>query len=82
MKKVLLAAALLGASVSAQAVAPGGPGCGWGNLIFESWDPDMGWNGYDENGRLLPMGVYVYKLELRFVDGTSSVRIGDVTLIR
>ncbi|HAB05642.1 MAG: DUF3015 domain-containing protein [Alloalcanivorax venustensis] len=35
MKKVLLAAALLGASVSAQAVAPGGPGCGWGNLIFE-----------------------------------------------
>ena len=35
MKKVFLAAALLGASVSAQATAPGGPGCGWGNLIFE-----------------------------------------------
>lgn len=35
MKKLLLAAALAGASVSAHAVAPGGPGCGWGNLLFE-----------------------------------------------
>lgn len=35
MKKVFFAAALLGASVSAQANAPGGPGCGWGNMIFE-----------------------------------------------
>lgn len=35
MKKFLLGAALLGASLSAQAVSPGGPGCGWGNLVFE-----------------------------------------------
>ena len=35
MKKTLLAAALMGASFSAHAVAPGGPGCGWGNLLFE-----------------------------------------------
>lgn len=35
MKKILLATALLGASFSAHAVAPGGPGCGWGNLLFE-----------------------------------------------
>lgn len=35
MKKTLIAAALLGASTSAMAVAPGGPGCGWGNMLFE-----------------------------------------------
>ena len=35
MKKTLIAAALLGASSSAMAVAPGGPGCGWGNMLFE-----------------------------------------------
>ena len=35
MKKVLLATALLGASFSVHAAAPGGPGCGWGNLLFE-----------------------------------------------
>lgn len=34
MKKVLLAALLVGASTSAYAVAPGGPGCGWGNMLF------------------------------------------------
>ncbi len=35
MKKILVASALLGFSMSASAVAPGGPGCGWGNLVFE-----------------------------------------------
>jgi len=54
----------------------------WGNLIFESWDREVGWDGYSDSGKLLPLGVYVYKLDLRFNDGTSGVRIGDVTLIR
>jgi hypothetical protein len=54
----------------------------WGNLILESWDVDVGWDGYDDNGKLLPMGVYVYKLDLKFIDGSTSMRIGDVTLIR
>lgn len=35
MKKALLAATLLGASVAAHADAAGGPGCGWGNLLFQ-----------------------------------------------
>ena len=35
MKKAFVAAALLGASVGVQANAPGGPGCGWGNMLFE-----------------------------------------------
>lgn len=34
MKKTLLVALLLGASSSAFAVAPGGPDCGWGNMLF------------------------------------------------
>ncbi|WP_111658019.1 DUF3015 domain-containing protein [Isoalcanivorax indicus] len=35
MKKIVLATALLGASMTASANAPGGPGCGWGNMLFE-----------------------------------------------
>ena len=35
MKKLLTGAILLTASSSAFAVAPGGPDCGWGNLLFE-----------------------------------------------
>lgn len=35
MKKLLIGAALLTASSASFAVAPGGPGCGWGNLLME-----------------------------------------------
>lgn len=54
----------------------------WGNLIFESKDKNVGWDGYDKNGRLMPAGVYVFKLILRLADDQRETRIGDVTLIR
>lgn len=54
----------------------------WGNLIFESRKKTIGWDGYDKNGNLLPGGVYVYKLDLRLVDGQRTQQIGDITLIR
>ncbi len=54
----------------------------WGNLIFESNDSNMGWDGYDRNGRLLPAGVYVYKLTLRLSDGQRTTQLGDITMIR
>jgi gliding motility-associated-like protein len=54
----------------------------WGNLLFESKDKDVGWDGYDKNGKPLPAGVYVYKLVLRLSDGQRTTKIGDVTLIK
>jgi gliding motility-associated-like protein len=54
----------------------------WGNLIFESKDKSQGWDGYDKNGRLMPAGVYVYKLTIRLSDSQRSTQVGDVTLIR
>ena len=54
----------------------------WGNLIFESTNQTIGWDGYDQNGRLLPSGVYVYKLTLRLSDQQRTTQVGDVTLIR
>ncbi len=35
MKRILFGTLLTVASVSAFANAPGGPGCGWGNMLFE-----------------------------------------------
>ncbi len=35
MKKLLISSLLLSASTSAFAVAPGGPDCGWGNMLLE-----------------------------------------------
>jgi gliding motility-associated-like protein len=54
----------------------------WGNLIFETNNSTIGWDGYDKHGRLLPAGVYVYKLTLRLSDGQRSTQIGDITMIR
>jgi gliding motility-associated-like protein len=54
----------------------------WGTLVFESKDKTIGWNGYDRNGRLMPAGVYVFKLVMRLGDGQRTTKVGDVTLIR
>lgn len=35
MKRIIAGLALLSASSAAMAVAPGGPNCGWGNMLFE-----------------------------------------------
>ena len=35
MKKLLVGAVLLGSTSLAMAEAPGGPDCGWGNMLFE-----------------------------------------------
>lgn len=35
MKKLWLSAILLAVSGAASAVSPGGPNCGWGNMLFE-----------------------------------------------
>ena len=35
MKKTIISIALLSLSSTAMAEAPGGPGCGWGNMLFE-----------------------------------------------
>ncbi|TCO08022.1 PKD domain-containing protein [Natronoflexus pectinivorans] len=53
----------------------------WGELIFESNDIDIGWDGYQQN-RLVPQGVYIYRVRYKTADGKMRVRAGDVTLIR
>ncbi|MEE2729955.1 MAG: DUF3015 domain-containing protein [Pseudomonadota bacterium] len=35
MKKLLIGAVLMGSTTFAMAEAPGGPDCGWGNMLFE-----------------------------------------------
>lgn len=54
----------------------------WGNLLFQSTEQNQGWDGYDKNGKLMPAGVYVYKVVMRLDDGERTTKVGDVTLIR
>ena len=53
----------------------------WGELIFESTDPRIGWDGY-YRGQLSPQDVYVVQTWLRFVDGKQMDKLTDLTLFR
>jgi hypothetical protein len=53
----------------------------WGELVFESNDPDLGWNGLYKN-KLQPVGSYIYTLKAKTTDGKEYIRTGDVSIIR
>lgn len=54
----------------------------WGEKIFETSDPDEGWNGYYKN-RLCTNDVYVYKITFKDdVLNNDHAYIGRVTLVR
>ncbi len=53
----------------------------WGEKIFESNDPAIGWDGY-RDGKLNPQDVYVWKVQGTYKNGTPFKNAGDVTLIR
>jgi len=53
----------------------------WGNLIFESTSSVVGWDGYNKEGKLMPAGVYVYKLTVRFSDSQRTTTVGDITML-
>lgn len=55
----------------------------WGSLIFETTDPNEGWNGRLSNsGETLPNGVYVYKLKYLTPRRQLIENKGFVTLVR
>jgi gliding motility-associated-like protein len=53
----------------------------WGELIFESKDPTIGWDGYYRE-QLCQQDVYVWKIKATSNAGKAIIRTGDVTLLR
>lgn len=53
----------------------------WGELIFESTDLRVGWDGY-YRGQISPQDVYVVQTWYRFVDGKTVEKLSDLTLFR
>ncbi|MFK8105031.1 MAG: PKD domain-containing protein [Saprospiraceae bacterium] len=55
----------------------------WGELVFESRDPNIGWNGQKNNaGKQSPSGVYVCLVTFIGPRGTTTELKGFATLIR
>lgn len=53
----------------------------WGELIFETNDYRVGWDGY-YRGVLCEQAVYVWKATVTMFDGRTFTKVGDVTLLR
>ena len=58
----------------------------WGELLFENLnflpnDEFFGWEGRAKGEDVNP-GVYVYVIEVEYINGETEVFAGDVTVIR
>ena len=53
----------------------------WGQLIFQSSDPNVGWDGR-KDGRFLPKGVYAYVVEMTMKNGDETIDRGSVLLLK
>jgi gliding motility-associated-like protein len=53
----------------------------WGELIFESKDVKIGWDGY-YRGQICQEDVYIWKASVKLNNGKLFQHIGDVTLLR
>jgi len=54
----------------------------WGEKMFETKDPDQGWDGTLSSGEDAPTGVYTYSVIIEYIDGTTKEKQGSLTLIR
>jgi gliding motility-associated-like protein len=52
----------------------------WGELVFESFDQETGWDGY-ANGKMAKQDVYIWKVEGKYTSGQTFHQTGDVTLM-
>jgi gliding motility-associated-like protein len=53
----------------------------WGEKVFESHDPDNGWDG-TYKGKPLDPDVYVYYLDITSVGQQQHFEKGNITFIR
>ena len=57
----------------------------WGGLVYEQTNMspnsnDRAWDGR-KNGQLMPAGVYIYAAEVEWINGTSSVLQGEISVV-
>ncbi|RYZ31970.1 MAG: PKD domain-containing protein, partial [Sphingobacteriales bacterium] len=53
----------------------------FGQMVFSSTSPKFGWDGTFK-GKLQPMDVYAYTLDVQFSDGQKLRKTGDISLLR
>jgi gliding motility-associated-like protein len=54
----------------------------WGEILFYSEDPNIGWKGLDSKGEPVMEGVYAFAVTFRYVDGAMHAYKGTVMIIK
>ena len=55
----------------------------WGELVFQTNDLDIGWNGtYQNNDKLCPVGIYTYTVYIENIYGEIFEYRDQVKLLR
>lgn len=54
----------------------------WGEIVFESTNINVGWNGTVKGGSMGPQGIYRYLIKYTDTYGVPHERIGNVNLLR
>jgi len=54
----------------------------WGELVFQSQNPDFQWNGFSSEGKRLAEGVYVYLFDGIDIQGRPIERSGTISLFK
>jgi len=55
----------------------------WGGIMHNSTSEDgfLAWDGKSD-GNDLSIGVYVYQLVVEYLDGSTEVRVSDITIVK
>ncbi|CAG5086904.1 hypothetical protein CRYO30217_03325 [Parvicella tangerina] len=53
----------------------------WGELIFESFDVAVGWDGYYRE-QLCQQDVYIWKARVKYTNGNEETYVGEIHLLR
>jgi gliding motility-associated-like protein len=54
----------------------------WGEVVFESENPEIRWDGTTKSSRQAPAGNYIWKADFEDIQGFSHSMKGNVLLIR
>jgi len=53
----------------------------WSNIVFESTDPEIDWDGRSLNGKPVPAGAYIYYLKIVTENNQTIEKRGNITVI-
>jgi gliding motility-associated-like protein len=55
----------------------------WGEIIFESYDTEYGWNGHYGDGGLVQDGVYIWQIDFKeSMSDRRHIKRGHVTVLK